>query len=446
MKFPGSLRWSLLALLLCVIPASSCAQVSVSPRFAPPVLPVYAQPVCPQPGLIWTPGYWAYGEDGYYWVPGAWTAPPYVGALWTPPWWGWEGGHYTFHLGYWAPHVGYYGGVNYGFGYEGIGFAGGEWRRGSFAYNTAVANVNATVVKNTFNSKTAADQGMTANPRHVAYSGGPGGIQHEPTPAERVAEHEQHLAPTKLQMQLLEAAKSNKKAYAMSDGSHPAPVKAEEASAEALPHRTGAADGVTGAKATAATSTVPASNAQEAHVLQGDWVGDFSGEQPFIYRFNSDGSGLLYWTRGSLDDTAGINYSLNGDQITAYLTYDARYTATVIWNQMTGVLSQSGQRVPLDLTNADSSARESGSLRGDWLGELPGNMPIVVNFVHRRAEITNLIGTERFSYSVNGSQITITGSTATYAATIDGIWMNGTWSSDGKSQPMTIVKVRVPAQ
>ena len=26
-----------------------------------------------KPGLIWTPGYWAYGDDGYYWVPGAWS-------------------------------------------------------------------------------------------------------------------------------------------------------------------------------------------------------------------------------------------------------------------------------------------------------------------------------------------------------------------------------------
>ena len=30
--------------------------------------------------------------------------------------------------GYWGPHVGYYGGVNYGFGYMGVGFAGGAWR------------------------------------------------------------------------------------------------------------------------------------------------------------------------------------------------------------------------------------------------------------------------------------------------------------------------------
>src|SRR5262249_10457129 len=35
--------------------------VGVSIGIAPPVLPVYDQPLCPGPGYIWTPGYWAYG-------------------------------------------------------------------------------------------------------------------------------------------------------------------------------------------------------------------------------------------------------------------------------------------------------------------------------------------------------------------------------------------------
>ena len=28
---------------------------------APPELPVYEQPLCPQPNYMWTPGYWAWG-------------------------------------------------------------------------------------------------------------------------------------------------------------------------------------------------------------------------------------------------------------------------------------------------------------------------------------------------------------------------------------------------
>jgi hypothetical protein len=85
-------RVMLLALLVCLIPASSNAGVFIRVGFAPPVLPVYVQPPCPEDGWLWTPGYWAYGDDGYYWVPGTWVPAPYVGALWTPGYWGWGSG------------------------------------------------------------------------------------------------------------------------------------------------------------------------------------------------------------------------------------------------------------------------------------------------------------------------------------------------------------------
>ena len=135
-------RLLLLVFLGSVVPAISPAQISISVNFAPPALPVYEQPICPEPNLMWTPGYWAYGQLGYFWVPGAWVPAPYQGAYWTPGYWGWSNGNYVFNQGYWGPQVGYYGGVNYGGGYLGIGFAGGEWRGGFFAYNTAVVHVN----------------------------------------------------------------------------------------------------------------------------------------------------------------------------------------------------------------------------------------------------------------------------------------------------------------
>src|ERR1700739_3236501 len=99
-------------------PSASRAQlaVGVSIRVGPPAWPVYPQPICPGPGYIWTPGYWAYGPVGYYWVPGTWVVAPAVGLLWTPGYWGWSGGFYAWHAGYWGPHVGFYGGINYGFG------------------------------------------------------------------------------------------------------------------------------------------------------------------------------------------------------------------------------------------------------------------------------------------------------------------------------------------
>ena len=39
----------------------------------------------------------------------------------------------VFDSGYWGPVVGFYGGIDYGFGYFGRGFEGGRWeRRGIF--------------------------------------------------------------------------------------------------------------------------------------------------------------------------------------------------------------------------------------------------------------------------------------------------------------------------
>src|ERR1700678_2054267 len=132
--------------------ASAQIAVGISVRVAPPEIPVYVQPPCPTDGYLWTPGYWSYANDDYYWVPGVWVAPPRVGLLWTPPWWGFAGGFYGFHAGYWGPHVGFYGGVNYGVGFGGVGFFGGEWRGGHFAYNMAVTQVNTTVIHNTYNT------------------------------------------------------------------------------------------------------------------------------------------------------------------------------------------------------------------------------------------------------------------------------------------------------
>ena len=172
----------------------------------PPPLPVYEQPPCPEPGYLWTPGYWAWGGSEYYWVPGTWVAPPRVGVYWTPAYWGWVGGAYMFHAGYWGPHVGYYGGINYGGGYVGIGYVGGRWDdRGRFAYNTAVTNVNTTVVHNTYNNVTVINNttinNTTINRNRPSFSGGPHGVAAAPTEAERAASRESHLAPTPLQQQ-----------------------------------------------------------------------------------------------------------------------------------------------------------------------------------------------------------------------------------------------------
>jgi hypothetical protein len=107
---------------------------------APPAIPDYQQPPSPGDGYIWTPGYWAWTGDGYEWIQGAWVAAPYTGALWTPGYWGDDSDGYFWNAGYWGPYVGYYGGINYGFGYFGIGFYGGYWGGGRFWYNRAYCN------------------------------------------------------------------------------------------------------------------------------------------------------------------------------------------------------------------------------------------------------------------------------------------------------------------
>lgn len=227
MRLFRSARWLLLALLFPLIPATKAnAGVFISVGFAPPILPVYVQPPCPEPNLMWVPGYWAYGPDGYYWVPGAWVPAPYEGALWTPPYWGYEGAVYVFHPGYWGWHVGYYGGVNYGFGYFGRGFVGGRWHDRDFEYNRAVMHVNETVIHTTYIDRTVIHDHEIVRDSRVSYNGGPGGIRYQASPQERVAMREQHLAPTQAQQEHVMQARSNRAAYFNANHGRPQQVAA----------------------------------------------------------------------------------------------------------------------------------------------------------------------------------------------------------------------------
>ncbi len=193
--------------MILATPMSASAQVSigVSVQLAPPPLLVYAQPPMPEEGYIWTPGYWQWDASaGYYWIPGTWILPPVADVLWTPPYWGWSDGVYLFHGGYWGPHVGYYGGVNYGYGYGGVGYGGGRWDGGHFAYNQSVNNFGSVRVGHTYR------QNVTINTNsHVSYAGGAGGIRSEPNAAERGAEHENHMPVTSEQARHVSAAAAN---------------------------------------------------------------------------------------------------------------------------------------------------------------------------------------------------------------------------------------------
>ncbi|MGB7888025.1 MAG: hypothetical protein WBL55_16795, partial [Xanthobacteraceae bacterium] len=184
---------------------------------APPELPVYEQPPIPAPGYIWAPGYWRFGSEGYFWVPGTWVLPPMVGTLWTPGYWGWREGVYVWNAGYWGLHVGFYGGINYGFGYGGVGYEGGRWNNGVFAYNRTINNFGGVRITNVY-SQTV----VVHNEVRVSFNGGSGGISARPTPEEEVAAHEQHVPPTAAQTQHQQAASSNQALLASENHGQPA--------------------------------------------------------------------------------------------------------------------------------------------------------------------------------------------------------------------------------
>jgi len=200
-----SIRILLVAFAMVAFSAAVHAQVSVSVSFGPPELPVYEQPLCPGDGYIWTPGYWAWDGYDYYWVPGTWVLAPEVGFFWTPAWWGWGGRGYIFHPGYWGPRMGFYGGINYGFGYFGHGYEGGRWDNGHFFYNRTVNNINVTEIHNVYNTTIVNNYGNS----RVSYNGGQGGIEARATSGEEAAMHDRHIPPVASQVQHVEAARQN---------------------------------------------------------------------------------------------------------------------------------------------------------------------------------------------------------------------------------------------
>jgi hypothetical protein len=202
-----TMLFALAVLTLSLTASTASAQIRITVGFGPPAIPVYEQPICPGDGYLWTPGYWAWDADfdDYYWVPGTWVLAPEVGFLWTPPWWGWDGGVYLFHEGFWGPHIGFYGGINYGFGYFGVGFVGGRWDGGHFFYNRDVANINVVNIHNVYNEHITIN-----NTSHVSFNGGEGGIVAHATAEEEAADRDRHVAAVAAQTQHIQAARENR--------------------------------------------------------------------------------------------------------------------------------------------------------------------------------------------------------------------------------------------
>lgn len=189
------------------LPTIAAAQFSIgfSVNIAPPLIPIFAQPPIPGYGYIWTPGYWAWDPGfGYYWVPGEWVLPPRAGLYWTPGYWAWRNGVYGFLGGYWGPSVGYYGGIDYGYGYGGLGYQGGEWRGGRLYYNRTANNFGGAHIATVFSRPLA-----PRTTSRVSFNGGRGGLTVRPTQAELAATREPHVQPTAVQVQRVHAAAAN---------------------------------------------------------------------------------------------------------------------------------------------------------------------------------------------------------------------------------------------
>ena len=210
---------SLVALTALALPITAQAQIiCISNVTPPPDIPVYEQPPTPAAGYLWIPGYWASGPSGYFWVPGTWVLPPSAGLFWTPGYWAWRDGIYVWNAGYWGPRVGFYGGINYGFGYIGIGYEGGRWDNGVFVYNRAVNNFGAVAIAHVY-EKLVAD---AVNPTRVSFSGGAGGTTARPTAEDEVAAREQHVAALPAQFQHERIASFNKALLASENHGLPA--------------------------------------------------------------------------------------------------------------------------------------------------------------------------------------------------------------------------------
>ncbi len=214
-------RLLLFALLVGVLAIAPSARAAVFITIAPPPLPIYDQPPCPAEGFIWAPGYWAYDYDfdDYFWVPGTWVLAPEVGFFWTPGYWAWVGDQFVFYDGYWAPQVGFYGGIDYGFGYFGEGYVGGRWDNGRFYYNQAVNNVNITNIQYVYNNTTVINQRTVTR---VSYNGGKGGITVRPTPQQQAIAHERHVPPVAGQIRQVQVARTDPQLRASANLGKPA--------------------------------------------------------------------------------------------------------------------------------------------------------------------------------------------------------------------------------
>jgi hypothetical protein len=189
-------------------------------NLAPPPLPSYEQPAIPVQGYLWAPGFWAWRKSvpDYLWVPGTWVQPPQPGLLWTPPYWSRVEGGYAFHDGYWATEVGFYGGIAYGYGYDGNGYQGGRWKNGTFSYNRAVNNFGSRDIPNVYNQAVTGDNSTLS----VSFNGGSKGATARATKHQEALASAGHVGATTEQQKHFELAAMDRSLYSKLNNSKPA--------------------------------------------------------------------------------------------------------------------------------------------------------------------------------------------------------------------------------
>ena len=183
-------------------------------------MPLYEQPAIPGKGYLWVPGIWAWRKSvpDYFWVPGTWVQPPKAGLLWTPPYWSRVDGGYSFHGGYWATEVGFYGGIAYGYGYDRNGYHGGRWEKGVFSYNRAVNNVGSLDIDDLYDQAAAADDGAM----RVSFNRGRKETEARATKQQEALASVEHAGATVQQQKHFELAAMDRSLYSKLNNGKPA--------------------------------------------------------------------------------------------------------------------------------------------------------------------------------------------------------------------------------
>jgi hypothetical protein len=99
-----------------------------------------------------------------------------------------------------------------------VGYEGGYWNNGVFAYNRTVNNFGSVSITNVYSKTVIVNNNVT----RASFNGGAGGTTARPTPQEQAATREPHVAATPLQTQHAQAASTNKAMLASVNHGSPA--------------------------------------------------------------------------------------------------------------------------------------------------------------------------------------------------------------------------------